>query len=299
MSISSIVTSLGHHGFWGYSSGFDVLDALMNSSAATGLEDTSPIVVLLVYPGDIRHIIRTVSARRRHLNREGKLRPLHFYILEAPVEVLAREILLTDVITDVEVPVRQRGTIFLEIFGNCKLQERTSRYVESVGQKLRKLVTDPTKCYGTESAWDLSRMKYRVRDELEEVFKSYSRGCLFDVDQLRDQRLRGYYTDRYDSRVSLSDWDWHMTIKPNASIIHVKQYKDWRYKGIAYEFGDQVYVEPNRTLMSYVEGTLKRGKDAGIKKEVIDKESDARRSSVDPVGQIFESLFDDRLTEFT
>jgi len=48
-----------------------------------------------------------------------------------------------------------------------------------------------------------------------------------------------------------------------------------------------------------VEGTLKRGKDAGIKKEVIDKESDARRSSVDPVGQIFESLFDDRLTEFT
>ena len=43
---------------------------------------------------------------------------------------------------------------------------------------------------------------------------------------------------------------------------------DWRHSGIAFEFGDQIYSEPNRTIMSYTEGVMKKGKDKGIKKEV-------------------------------
>ena len=38
--------------------------------------------------------------------------------------------------------------------------------------------------------------------------------------------------------------------------------------GIAIEFGDQKYTEPNRTLMSFTEGTMKSGKEKGLKKEV-------------------------------
>ena len=38
--------------------------------------------------------------------------------------------------------------------------------------------------------------------------------------------------------------------------------------GVAFEFGDQVYDQPNRTLGSYAEGALKMGKDHGIKKEI-------------------------------
>lgn len=34
-------------------------------------------------------------------------------------------------------------------------------------------------------------------------------------------------------------------------------------------FGDQVYSEPNRTMMSYTEGVLKQGKEKGFKKEVM------------------------------
>jgi hypothetical protein len=37
---------------------------------------------------------------------------------------------------------------------------------------------------------------------------------------------------------------------------------------VAFEFGDQEYSRPNKTLMSYVEGSLKRGKEAGHTKEV-------------------------------
>ena len=57
-------------------------------------------------------------------------------------------------------------------------------------------------------------------------------------------------------------------VKPAASIVHSKIYREWRLTGTAFEFGDQVYDQPNRTLGSYAEGTLRKGKDHGIKKEI-------------------------------
>ena len=56
--------------------------------------------------------------------------------------------------------------------------------------------------------------------------------------------------------------------KSTASIVHVKLFKDWRLTGIAFEFGDQTYTEPNRTLMSYAPGTMKAGKDKGQMKGI-------------------------------
>lgn len=42
----------------------------------------------------------------------------------------------------------------------------------------------------------------------------------------------------------------------NASVIHIRQYRDWRNTGIAFEFGDQTYTEPNRTMASYTQVTV-------------------------------------------
>jgi dynein assembly factor 3 len=39
----------------------------------------------------------------------------------------------------------------------------------------------------------------------------------------------------------------------NASVIHIRQYRDWRNTGIAFEFGDQTYTEPNRSMASFTE----------------------------------------------
>jgi dynein assembly factor 3 len=271
----SIAVTLGHHGFWGYSTFFDWNEALNTLPYS----EEEPINILLVNPGDIRHIMATV-ARRRRANSCGtvvsggiamkKLRPIHFYLLETPMEVLARDVLLLEILNDYEVPIRQRANIFLEIFGNAKVQDRTSRYVEQLGHELRKLIDSGSGASGRlEGIVDLQLLKYREKDELEDVFKSYSRANMFDIDSLRDHRLRGFYQDRYDSRNSMGDWDWHSHIKHTAaSIIHVKQFKEWRMSGIAFEFGDQVYDQPNRTMMSYTEGVMKKGPDRGLKKEV-------------------------------
>jgi hypothetical protein len=42
-------------------------------------------------------------------------------------------------------------------------------------------------------------------------------GNAFDIETLRDHRLRGYYGDRYDARANLIDWDYHMRLKAVVS----------------------------------------------------------------------------------
>lgn len=255
----AIIKSIGHHALWGLSAVFDLVEAIESSC---GVEDTSePLNILLVNPGDVRHIVYALSRKRRHSRR-----PVHFYLLENPCEVLARDILLLEVFMDFEVPIRQRANVFLEIFGNAKIQERTARYIEQLGQKLRTITSGGA---GTLDLLDLSHLRYRERDALEEVFKSYSRKFVCDMNSLRDHRMRGFYAERYDSRRALGDWDYQYTLKETiASIIHITLFRDWREKGVAFEFGDQTYEEGNRTMMTYVEGSMKRGKDAGHHKEV-------------------------------
>ena len=82
---------------------------------------------------------------------------------------------------------------------------------------------------------DLSNLKYRDKDELENIFCSYSRSTVFDTEGLRNQRMRGYYAERYDSRRALYDWDYQYGLHPTASVIHIRLFRDWRESGIAFE----------------------------------------------------------------
>lgn len=186
----TVFKSIGPHGMWGFSAGFDFEEAIINNNKkkiGKVIEDT-PLNILLLHPGDIRHILMTIARRRRH-HKNSSLRPINFYIIEQQIEVLARNILLMEVLTDFEVPIRQRANIFLEIFGNCKVQDRTNRYIEQLGHLLRCLVNNGTG--KLEDIIDLSLLRYRERDELELTFKTYSRQQPFDIDSLFEHRCRG------------------------------------------------------------------------------------------------------------
>jgi len=209
----ALSVGLGHHGFWGYSSSFDFIRAI-SSTGGIPIEGEIPIRILLVNAGDIRHILTTISRRRRH----STLPPIHFYLLDTPIEVLARCLILLEVLHDFEIPIRQRVNIYLEIFGNVKVQERTSRYLEQLGQQLRSLVTASTSLSSKspsrlDEIVNISLLRYRDKDILEECFKSYKTNYVFDIDLYWNHRLRGYYAERYDSRGALVDWDYHESIR--------------------------------------------------------------------------------------
>ena len=69
-------------------------------------------------------------------------------------------------------PLRQRCNTLLEVFGNARLQTRTAEYVEAKGRELIELVTDERGALSDLVA--VGELKYRVRDELESVLKSWA-----------------------------------------------------------------------------------------------------------------------------
>ena len=52
----------------------------------------------------------------------------------------------------------------------------------------------------------------REKDELADVFRSWSKSDDFDFVKAFDDRQRRLYGIRYDSRTNLIDWDYHMCL---------------------------------------------------------------------------------------
>ena len=158
---------------------------------------SSVLRVLLIEPGDIRHILFTIARRRRFRLPDGSLIPIHFYLLESPLEVLGRDLLQLQLICDNEMPIRQKANTFLEVFGNCKVQKRTALYIEVLGNRLKLLMKHMDKDKESmlsdnilDDIVDLSLLRYRERDELEAVFSNFSKSSVFKLDALLDQRFR-------------------------------------------------------------------------------------------------------------
>ena len=255
--MSNLFSSIGTYGFWGLSASFDCLQCIESND--------NTINILLLNPGDIRHILETVARiQSSHIHQKNQI---NFYLVESSIELICRHIALLHIAMDHSIPIRQRANLFLEVYGNIKVQNRTNIYIETLGKTLINLIMKQEGLL--HNIIDLSLLKYRDRDDVVAVYTSYSTSHPFDIDILWEHRLRGYYTDRYDARDSLADYDYYASIKHTAAnIIHIRQYKEWRLRGISYEFQDQEYTHPNRTLVSYTEGVVKGGKDKGMKKEV-------------------------------
>ncbi|KAF0698049.1 Aste57867_11297 [Aphanomyces stellatus] len=247
--------ALGTLGMWGFSPAFDLQeDVSPPADANQALPDAAePLRVLVLSPGDIRHVLTTIARSRR-----WKKRPLHIYLYEKAPESLARSLLLLQIVHDWEIPLRQRCNTFLEVFGNALVQERTCDYIQDKANQLVELVCNERGRLA--DLVDLTHLKMKDRDALVDVFQSWHVHVPFNIERLRDQRLRHFYENRYDYRNNLLDWDYTMAIKKiqDASVIHIRQFRTWRNSGVAFEFGDQEYTAPNRTMSSYAQAT-KRG----------------------------------------
>ena len=176
-------------------------------------------------------------------------------LYEPKAEALARGMLLTLILTDAQITIRERAELFLEVYGNSLVRDRTAEYISDQAALLIDVVTNHHPVPWLASLFDLSALKFKERDALCDVFQAWRVAVPFDTAHLRDQRLRYYYKERYDARTNLADWDYHMRLKKHTEQISYREYKDWRQTGVAYEFRLATYPAPNRTLASYIPGT--------------------------------------------
>lgn len=208
-----------------------------------------PLNFLICGAGDIRHIIKTVA--KRHQTAPG--RELCFYIWDKEPEVLARHVLFLQMINNTALPIRDRVEFFLSIYGNTLVREKDCKYVEEICRELEELVADDGEDNPLMDLIDFSCLTHKQRDGIQEAMRGWRAGVPFDIESLRDQRLRGYYRNRYEYRKNLMDWDFQNCMKPQCGIVHWLHYKEFAHTGVSYETRLASYDTPNRTLASYTE----------------------------------------------
>eukprot|EP01029_Cantina_marsupialis_P013647 TRINITY_DN3024_c0_g1_i2.p1 TRINITY_DN3024_c0_g1~~TRINITY_DN3024_c0_g1_i2.p1 ORF type:complete len:490 (+),score=130.68 TRINITY_DN3024_c0_g1_i2:109-1578(+) len=234
---------IGVHRFYGFSPSIGVLRDPIDG--ATGN-------VLITNTGEFSSILRTIAEKR--LKEPEKT--LNIYVQENEPAVLARILLLLAVSLSPEIPVRQRVTEILEIYGNNFVTESTAEYVSRKSRELMDFICEErVDLIG--GVADLKKLKYKEKDAMNELISAWSRKVDFNMDSLRDHRLRHHYADRYDFRSNLIDWDYQFDVRHSAGGIHSKQFATWRNTGVAFEFGDRSYTAPNRTMGSYAQGKSK------------------------------------------
>lgn len=174
---NGLLMSMGTVNMWGFSPSIDLLPAA--AAKASPEPATEPLNLLLIGPGDIRHVLHTLAHRRRLSSGDTKqLRPVRIYIYERAIEPLARHLLMLQIAQDWELPLRQRCHLWLEIFGNARVQERTSAYIETKTRALIELLHYERGLLAEQL--DLSHLKMRTRDELVETFRSWFQTVRFD-----------------------------------------------------------------------------------------------------------------------
>jgi hypothetical protein len=108
--------------------------------------------------------------------------------------------------------------------------------LEEVTKELIQLVTEDSKCTSPiQELINFETLKFKDRDQLEDIFSSYLLKHKFDIEQLRDQRVRALLKERYDSKT-----------------VNQREYKAWRLTGIFHETRLDSGKVANRTMSSYV-----------------------------------------------
>lgn len=138
---------------WSISRASDLLPESTEGDAAAN--------ILLICPQDPNSILKTIfSAITRYPSKA-----IHFYVVQEQVDVLARHFILLRTFFDESLPIRQRATTYLHLFGNAAITEADVNYVAEKASDLMDLVLDDKQLTCMEDVFDLSLVKQRDRDD--------------------------------------------------------------------------------------------------------------------------------------
>ena len=251
------IEAIGFKSYYGLSPSIDVF----RGTDINIQSDTEEINILLSNTSDVRHVLKSLSDNLNPTTKREN--PIHFYIHESDYENLCRDLLFLTIICETQLSFRERKELFLDLYGNTMIRSRTADYLDDIAVELSRLITEHRKCKSVlMDIIDLETLKFKERDDCEDVINTWRKSIPFDIESMRDQRLRAYFKTRYDSRKNLVDWDYSFNIKKFTNFIDKHYYTRFRLVGIAFETRLSEGVASNRTMSSYIEGKKKKSGDS-------------------------------------
>lgn len=170
--------ALGFISLWGFT---PAINCFANVDNVNVEDDTEINILLSETGGDARHLLKSITDILPL--KKNRSQPINFYIHERQKENLGRLILFLTIVCETGISMRERMEIFLDIFGNCLIRDKTSTYLESITHELIQLVTEHEKCTSMlKGIFDFSTLKFKERDQLEDVLSGYLLAHKYDIE---------------------------------------------------------------------------------------------------------------------
>ncbi|XP_050345099.1 dynein axonemal assembly factor 3 [Nymphalis io] len=233
--------------FWGISPALD----LQTEYIKYGDESAYELNFLIVGGCDARHLIKTLAQAYRQPRRY-----MNLFVVDGCPELIARQILLLSLALEktTRCGLLEKTRRFLEVYGNLLLRPPTSRYIIAKARQLVGMITNPEYMSCLIPCISVDQTKYRERDYIENLFNFWTTGNTnqFNANELWEHRVRQSLGVRYDNRMGIYDWDYHMRMKEVASQICSQEYKHFREHGVAFTWLETEVCRPNVSLAAGV-----------------------------------------------
>lgn len=202
--------------FWGLSSALDLLGEYF--SVFNENEDCTSLNILLFGANDPRHVIKTMAKLYQHRFKNQTIPPLvNFYLVDGCIEIVARNMALLALALERPevINLHQKVHLFMDIYGNSMMRASSHQYLVGKSKTLLNVLTDNEYLQRTAPIFDISNLKYRERDGLENAFYFWlpKEEHVFNVQEYWTDRVRKLLGIRYDYREGAFDWDLNMVLK--------------------------------------------------------------------------------------
>ncbi|XP_046965182.1 dynein axonemal assembly factor 3 homolog [Vanessa cardui] len=233
--------------FWGISPALD----LQSEYIKYGDESAYELNFLIIGGCDARHLIKTLAQAYRQTRRY-----MNLFVVDGCPELIARQILLLSLALEktTRCGLLEKTRRFLEVHGNLLLRPPTSRYIIAKARQLVGMITNPEYMNCLLPCISIDQTKYRERDYIENLLNFWTTGNTnqFNANELWEHRIRQSLGVRYDNRMGIYDWDYHMRLKEVASQICFQEYKHFREHGVAFTWLETEVCRPNVSLAAGV-----------------------------------------------
>lgn len=233
--------------FWGISPALD----LQKEYLKHGDESAYELNFLIIGGSDARHLIKTLAQAYRESRRY-----MNLFVVDGCPELIARQILLLSLALEktTRCGLLDKTRRFLEVYGNMLLRPPTSRYLIAKARQLVGMISNTEYMGCLLPCISIDQTKYRERDYMENLFNFWTTGNTnqFNANELWEHRLRQSLGVRYDNRMGIYDWDYHMRMKDVASQICFQEYRHFREHGVAFTWLETEVCRPNVSLAAGV-----------------------------------------------
>lgn len=227
---------------WGYSYPLD----LQNEVTRREDQILDNLEVLIVGADDARHITKTLASSYMHPSQS-----ITYHVIESSLEQVARSILLLSISLEKNLGLQEATRYYLEILGNTLLRPATAKYLAKCTKQLIDIPTHTIDC-----PWlSLEKFKHKDRDNLESIFKFWSRATCEGIPIINywDRRIRKSLNTRYDCKEGVFDWDYYMILKPRCiNNLTIQEYRFWRNNGVAFTWLEGEPARSNPTLLNNI-----------------------------------------------